>query len=204
MKSHPKEYKDKYGVDPKEIEALNVPNPRNKRPYFRRQKAGVKTEIKKENSENTENHEANNKEKDGNIIKSRKKSTNPPNVIEIKPKAPVPRAKKDRLRPMPPHLLAKLMAEEAERERQIQEEEETRQRQTQVSTLTRLLQSPFKYVNTQGLITRTAVLSSRLSSFLCCPMPFLCSIFPSTTFKIEELFMVNYARDTQVPHGSLD
>ncbi len=136
MKSHPKEYKDKYGVDPKEIEALNVPNPRHKRPYFRRQKVGTKTEIKKENSENTENQQTINKEKDGNIVKSRKKSSNPPNVIEIKPKVSVPRAKKDRLRPMPPHLLAKemaaLLAEEAERERESREEE-TRKQHAQVN-----------------------------------------------------------------------
>ena len=36
MKSHPAEYKEKYGVDPKVIQALNVPNPRYKRPYHRK------------------------------------------------------------------------------------------------------------------------------------------------------------------------
>ncbi len=131
MKVHPAECKAEYGVDPKVIQALNVPNPRNKRQYNRHPNASRPNgnKVDKQNIENQNAKPVNNvpkTDKDG----SRKKVDT---VIVESPKPTVPKSKKDRLRPMPPHLLKKEMEaqearERAEQERIRKEEEEAEKR----------------------------------------------------------------------------
>ena len=135
MKSHPNEYKEKFGVDPKVIQALNVPNPRYKRPYHRKtfpRPDPGKTEKQTADNQNSKSKNQVKTDKE----KMRKKIDS---LVVETPKPVVPKSKKDRLRPMPPHLLAKEMEaqearekeekerierEEAERERKKKEEEE--------------------------------------------------------------------------------
>ena len=119
MKSHPSEYKEKFGVDPKVIQALNVPNPRFKRPYHRktiqRPDAG-KTEKQTPDNQNSKPKNQVKMDKD----KIRKKIDG---LVIEPPKPVVPKSKKDRLRPMPPHLLKEMM--EAQEAKEKEEKENT-------------------------------------------------------------------------------
>ena len=125
MKSHPVEYKEKYGVDPKVIQALNVPNPRYKRPYHR--KAIQRLDGDKTDHRTSENQTPKQKMQQK-IEKDKLKKKLDSLVIET-PRPTLPKSKKDRLRPMPPHLLKKEMEaqearERAEKERIVEEEAE--------------------------------------------------------------------------------
>ncbi len=130
MKEHPAEYKEKYGVDPRDIQAQNVPNPRIKRPYHR--KAHAKPDMNSVDKQNLENQNSKPLKNGQKIDKLKKKVES---LIIEAPKPVTPKSKKDRLRPMPPHLLAKEMEaqearEKAERERQrLAEEQENARRE---------------------------------------------------------------------------